>query len=126
VLLLGLLAVLAVALAAVGLYGVVAYIAAQRTREIAVRMALGARASQVVRLILWQGVRPSIAGLVIGVAGALALGRVMAGLLYQVPPHDPFVIAAAVAGLSIVVLAACVIPARRAARTAPAEALRLE
>ena len=126
VLLLGLFAGLAVVLAAVGLYGVVAYAVAQRTREIGVRIALGARRSEVVRLIMGQGLRPAAAGLVIGLAGAAAMTRVMRGLLYEVAPLDPATFVGATVLLLTVAALACLIPATRATRIPPSEALRGE
>lgn len=125
-LLLALFAVLALVLAAVGIYGVVAYAVSQRTREIGVRVALGARVVQVVRLVVWQGLRPAALGLVLGTAGALAGGRIMSGLLFEVAPQDPMTFAAVLALLVFTVLLACVVPARRAGRIAPASALRSE
>jgi putative ABC transport system permease protein len=125
-LLVALFAVLAVVLAAVGVYGVVAYVAAQRTREIGVRMALGARTPQVVRLVVWQGARPALIGAALGLGGALAGGRLIAGLLYGVAPRDPLTLAAVVPLLLAVVLLACLIPALRASRIAPVEALRAD
>ncbi len=124
--LLGLLASLAVVLAAVGMYGVVAYVVSQRTKEIGVRMALGAQTPQVVNLVLWQGVRPAIWGIVLGVLGALWTGNLMRGLLYKVAPQDPLTLVAVPVLLLGIVVAACVIPARRATRVAPATALRSE
>ena len=119
-------AVLATLLAAVGLYGVLAYSVSQRTREIGVRMALGARRTEVVRLMLWQGLRPAIAGVAIGLAVALGAGRVMQGLLYEVRPHDPLTLIGVTAVLIAIVLIACAIPAGRASRVPPAQALRGE
>ncbi len=124
--LLGLFAALAVTLAAVGIYGVVAYLVVQRTREIGVRMALGARVREVVGLVVWQGLRPAAAGLVLGLAGAMALGRLVADALFEVAPTDPLTYAAACAGLLVVVAVATALPARRATRIAPADALRAE
>ncbi|HEY2906714.1 MAG TPA: ABC transporter permease [Vicinamibacterales bacterium] len=124
--LLALFAGVAVALAAVGIYGVVAYTVAQRTREIGVRLALGAEPSEVVRLIMWDGLRPAALGLVIGAGGAIAAGRVIARFLYQVQPRDPLTMALVVATVIGVVLVACFIPSRRAARIPPAVALRME
>jgi putative ABC transport system permease protein len=124
--LLGLFAVLAVVLAAVGIYGVVAYVVTQRTREIGVRMALGARQREVVTLMLWQGLRPAALGMALGLGVAIAIGRVMQGLLYEVQPHDPLTFAGVSALLIVVVLVACAIPARRASAVPPAEALRME
>jgi putative ABC transport system permease protein len=124
--LLGLFAVLAVVLAAVGIYGVVAYVVTQRTREIGVRMALGARQHDVVTLMLWQGLRPAAAGMTIGALAALGAGRAMRGLLYEVPPHDPMTFVGVSGVLLAVVLLACAIPARRASGVPPADALRSE
>ena len=124
--LLSLFAVLAVVLAAVGMYGVVAYVVTQRTREIGVRMALGARQREVVTLMLWQGLRPAIVGMGIGLLIALAAGRVIQGLLYEIPSHDPMTFVAVSVILLAVVLIACAIPARRASAVPPAEALRGE
>lgn len=125
-LLLGLFAVLALVLAAVGVYGVVAYAVSQRTREIGIRMALGARAIEVVRLVLWQGFRPAIAGVILGLAVAFAASRAMADLLYEIRPHDPATFAGVTLVLLAVVVLACVIPARRATKVPPATALRGE
>jgi putative ABC transport system permease protein len=124
--LLGLFAVLAVALAAVGVYGVVAYAVSQRTREIGVRMALGAGRGQVLGLILWQGLRPALAGMAAGVAVALASGRIVSGQLYGVGAHDPLTFVAVTSLLLSIVVLACVVPARRATRVPPAAALRGE
>jgi putative ABC transport system permease protein len=124
--LIGLFAVLAVTLAAVGMYGVVAFVVAQRTREIGVRMALGARAPEVVSLVMWQGLRPALYGAAAGVLGALAGGRILAGLLFQVRPQDPLTLAATVVVLVGVVALACMVPAHRATRIPPALALRAE
>jgi putative ABC transport system permease protein len=123
-LLLGLFAFLAVVLAAVGMYGVVAYAVAQRTREIGVRMALGARVQEVIRLILWQGLRPAIGGIVLGTLASLAAGQLMRSLLFGVTPTDPLTFASVPLLLVAVVIAACAIPARRASRIPPATALR--
>jgi putative ABC transport system permease protein len=124
--LLGLFAVMAMALAAVGIYGVVAYTVVQRTREIGMRMALGARVKEVVRMVVWEGARPALLGLGLGLVGALALARVLAGILFQIAPTDPPTYLAAGLLLGIVVVAATAIPALRAARIAPSEALRVE
>jgi putative ABC transport system permease protein len=125
-LLVGLFSVLAVALAAVGVYGVVAYVVSQRTREIGVRMALGARRDQVVTMMLWQGLRPALAGLASGLVIAAAIGRAIEGLLYEVPAHDPSTFAGVALLVVSIVLVACAIPARRASGIAPVEALRGE
>jgi len=124
VVLLGLFAGLASLLAAIGIYGVVAYAVTQRTREIGVRVALGARRSQVIGLMLWQGLRPAIAGLGLGLLIAIAMGRYVAALLYGVQPHDPLTFAAVTIALLVIVAIASAIPARRASSIAPAEALR--
>jgi len=125
-LLLVLFAGVALALAAVGVYGVVAYTVARRTREIGVRIALGADRSAVVRLVVWDGMRPAIVGIAIGTTGAFAGGRVLTSLLYDVRPNDPIIVAAVTATLAAVVALACLLPARRATRIPPATALRLD
>jgi putative ABC transport system permease protein len=122
--LLAVLAALAVTLAAVGVYGVVAYAVSQRTREIGLRMALGARGAEVVRLVVWQGLRPVTLGTTAGIAGALVMGRWMAELLYEIPPRDPFTMLVVVAVLLTIAIAACIVPAWAATRIAPATALR--
>jgi ABC-type antimicrobial peptide transport system permease subunit len=122
--LLGLFAVLAVGLAAIGIYGVVAYVVSQRTREIGVRMALGASQREVIGLMLWQGFKPAIAGLAIGLAVAAAAGRLIRGLLYEVQPNDPLTFVSVSAELLAVVAIASAIPARRASNVPPAVALR--
>ena len=124
--LIGLFAVLSVVLAAIGIYGVVTYVVAQRTREIGLRMALGARQSQVVGLMLWQGLRPAALGMVIGLAAAIGAARLIRGLLYEVQPYDPITFGGMSVALLAVVLIACAIPAHRASGVAPAEALRGE
>jgi putative ABC transport system permease protein len=116
----------AVALAALGLFGLVTYMAAQRSRELAIRMALGAQAKDVVRLVLAQGLRPGVVGTVLGLAGALAGGRLASGMLFEVGAADPSVLAGVGALLLGVALAASYLPARRAARINPIEALRNE
>jgi hypothetical protein len=125
-LLLGSFAVLALALAALGIYGVMAYAVAQRTREIGVRMALGAARRQVVSLVLGDAARVTGIGLLVGLAGGLALSRLMAGLLYGVTPGDPVTVLAVTLLLATVALIACWLPARRAARVEPTTALRWE
>jgi len=126
VLLLGLFSALAVVLAAVGIYGVVAYVVSQRTREIGVRMALGARQHDVVRLMLMQGLRPAAAGIVLGIAVSLGLGRIASGLLYTVRPTDPITFAGVTLVLMTVVVVASYIPALRASGVPPSQALRGE
>jgi putative ABC transport system permease protein len=124
--LLGLFAFLAVLLAAVGIYGVVAYVVSQRRREIGVRMALGARVQQVVQLVLWQGLRPALFGIGIGVTGALWATALMRGLLFEVAPQDPLTFVLVPATLVAIVMVACAAPAHRATRIPPASALRDE
>jgi putative ABC transport system permease protein len=124
--LLGLFALLAVTLAAVGIYGVVAFVVSHRTREIGVRMALGAHAREVISLVVWQGLRPALLGAAIGVGGALAGGRVISSMLYGVQPHDPLALVGVAAVVAGIVALACTAPARRATRISPAAALRAE
>jgi len=124
--LLGAFASSALLLALIGIYGVIAYAVAQRTHEIGVRMALGAQRSQVVRLVVREGMRLAAAGITVGLAAAFALTRLIASLLYDVKPTDPLVYAAVAAALAATALAACCKPALRAACLDPARALRHE
>ena len=117
---------LALLLAALGIYGVLAYSVSRRTREIGVRMALGAQVPDVLRLVLLQGLGLAIAGLVLGLAGALTLTRVFRGFLFEVQPLDPPTFCTVVVLLAAVALFACWLPARRAARVDPMIALRAE
>jgi ABC-type lipoprotein release transport system permease subunit len=105
-------------------YGVVAFAVSQRTKEIGVRIALGAEPREVLRLVIWQGMQPALLGVALGAAGAVAAGRVMARLLYGVQPGDPLTIGAVVVLLVVVVAAACGVPAHRATKIPPATALR--
>jgi predicted permease len=119
-------AALATLLAAIGLYGVLAYSVAQRTREIGVRMALGADTSQVLAMILSQVARMVLVGGILGVAGALALSKAAQSMLFQMTGADPVVMSASVLVLAVVALAAGFVPARRASRVDPMQALRYE
>ncbi|HEU0105497.1 MAG TPA: ABC transporter permease [Vicinamibacteria bacterium] len=116
----------ALLLAAIGIYGLMAYSVEQRTQEIGIRLALGANASQVKSMVVAQGLRLAVVGVVIGMASALALTRFIASVLYGVEAQDPMVFAAAPAILTLVALLAVWIPARRASRVSPIEALRYE
>jgi putative ABC transport system permease protein len=116
----------ALALAALGTYGVVSYAVARRRAELGIRMALGASRADLLRMVLGQGMMPVVAGLAAGALGALALGRFVASLLFEVSPRDPLAFAAASAALILVAAAACLVPARRATKVNPIEALRFE
>lgn len=124
--LLGLMASVAMILAAVGLYGVTAYMVQQRTREIGVRMALGAKPHEMIGLILFQGARLAIAGISIGILTAFSLTRLMKSLLFNVPSSDPLTFVGVATLLLMVALAACYIPARRIMGLDPTIALRHE
>ena len=119
-------ALLAMVLAVVGIYGVISYAVSQRTREIGIRMALGARAADVLRMVLKSGVKLVLAGIAIGIAGALALTRFLTTLLFGVTPTDTLTFVVVSAVLIVVALIACLVPARRATKVNPLEALRYE
>jgi ABC-type antimicrobial peptide transport system permease subunit len=125
-LLLGLFAGLAFALATIGIYGVMAYLVSQGTREIGIRMALGATQRDILSLVVRQGMTLALLGVAIGLAGAFALTRLMRSLLFGVRASDPFTFAALAIMLTLVALLACTIPARRAARIDPMISLRWE
>ena len=116
----------ALLLAAIGIYGVLAFSVAQRTGELGVRMAIGARSSDIVSLVIGQGVKLAAIGLGIGIVGSLVLTRFMEAQLFNVKSGDPVTLIAVVAVLGIVAMVACWLPARRAAKTSPIEALRYE
>jgi putative ABC transport system permease protein len=124
VLLLSVFAGVALALAAVGIYGVIAYAVAQRTREIGIRLALGASTGDVQKLVVRQGMTPVLIGVVVGVAGALLLTRVMASLLFGVSASDPLTFGSVALFLTAIALLASYLPARRATRVQPVIALR--
>jgi ABC-type antimicrobial peptide transport system permease subunit len=117
---------LALLLATIGVYGLKAYDVSRRTREIGIRMALGATAGDVKRLFVREGARTTVVGLVLGLALAAGIGKLASGLLYRVSPVDPLVLAAAAGVLASAAILAAYIPARRATRIVPLDALRAE
>ena len=119
-------ALIALLLASVGIYGVTSHAVGQRTQEVGIRMALGARGNDVLRLILSQHLRPALVGIAVGVAASLALGRYLQTLLFGVRPADPSTFALMALALLVVAAAACWFPARRAMRVDPLVALRAE
>jgi putative ABC transport system permease protein len=123
--LVGILGGLALVLAAIGLYAVMSYAVSQSTRELGLRMALGADPSNLVRLVLSRGLALTGAGVLLGTATALPLTRLLGNLLYKVSPRDPVAFACAFAVMALVSVAACLLPAWRAARTDPMRALRM-
>ncbi|HEX3968170.1 MAG TPA: ABC transporter permease [Edaphobacter sp.] len=119
-------ATLSLLLAAVGLYGVLSYLVTQRVTEIGIRIALGAQRSEVLRLVLFDGLRPVVIGLLIGLAGGLTAGALIRSILYGTSPFDPVVFATMIGSLLLTAIIACVLPALRASRIEPMEALRIE
>jgi len=117
-------AALSLLLAAVGLFGVLSYIVAQRTGEIGIRMALGAQREQILRTILIDGLRPAFLGLLLGLLGSAAVVRLMGSMLYETAPLDPTVFITVSGTLLVVVAIACVFPAWRASRLNPMQVLR--
>ena len=125
-LLLGASGILAVTLTAIGLFGVIVYVVSQRTHEIGVRMALGARQADVLKLVIRQGLYVTLVGLFIGLASACAAGRLLMPLLYGIGANDPATLVGVAVGVTAVAMLACYVPARRAMRVDPAVALRYE
>jgi putative ABC transport system permease protein len=117
---------LSLLLAAVGLFGVLSYIVAQRTSEIGIRIALGARRQQVVRLVMIDGLRPALVGIVLGLVASMATAKQIESMLYGTRPLDPAVFAVVAAMLLLVAVIACLLPALRASRLDPMQALRME
>jgi ABC-type antimicrobial peptide transport system permease subunit len=117
---------LALFLAALGIYGVIAYSVSRRTREIGVRLALGAQIADVLLLVLKQGLHLVVIGMVLGIFGAVAAARVLRSFLYSVDPGDPLTFLAVIGVLSAAALVACWLPARRATKVDPIQALRYE
>jgi putative ABC transport system permease protein len=122
--LIALFALTALLLASLGIYGVISYMVSERTHEIGVRLALGAEHVDVMRMVLSQGLRLALAGAGVGLAGALVVSHMMSSLLYGVGPTDPLTFGGVAAALTVVAIAACYIPARRAIRVDPIVALR--
>ena len=117
---------IALCLAVAGIYGVLTYLVGQRTREIGLRMALGATKGTILRMVIREGAVLAAAGMVLGVLGAIAVTRLLGTMLFQVQPYDPLTYAAGLVFLSVVTFVACYIPASRAAGIDPLEALRVD
>jgi ABC-type antimicrobial peptide transport system permease subunit len=111
-------------LAAIGLYGVMSYAVSQSTHELGLRMALGARAMDLLRLVMSKGLTLAFVGILAGTAASLGLTRLIANFLYKVSPRDPLAFGAALAVMLVVAVAACLVPAWRASRIDPSHALR--
>jgi ABC-type antimicrobial peptide transport system permease subunit len=124
--LIGSFASLALILAMVGLYGLISYLVLQRTREIGIRVAMGAQRGDILKIVLRQGLRAAVAGVAIGVVAGLGLTRLMRSLLYGIAPSDAFTFLAVAILLLLVAFAACLLPARRAMHVDPVVALRYE
>jgi putative ABC transport system permease protein len=119
-------AALALVLSLIGVYGVINYMVSRRTREISIRMALGARPRDVLRMVIAQGIAPSLLGILIGIGGAMALSKLLASLLYEVTPTDKLTYGLVSVAYISIALVACYLPARRAASVDPLEAFRIE
>jgi putative ABC transport system permease protein len=124
--LLGVSGILAVVMTAIGLFGVIAYMVSQRTHEIGVRMALGARRSDVLRIVMGHGLRLTAIGLGIGLCAAVGASRLLAPVLYGIGANDPATMTAVAVGLAVIAVTACYLPARKAMNVDPSVALRYE
>jgi ABC-type antimicrobial peptide transport system permease subunit len=124
--LLGIFAGVALLLAAIGTYGILAYMVTERAQEIGIRIALGAGTRQVLRLVLQQGVAIALVGIVVGIGGALALSRLTESMLYGVSPSDPLTFGTVAAVITAVAVVACLVPMRRATRVDPLAAIRAD
>jgi ABC-type transport system, involved in lipoprotein release, permease component len=124
--LIGLFGALALFLSGIGIYGVMAWSVSQRSREIGIRLALGADTGAILRWILGQGMRLTLVGVTVGLLGAFAMTRLLRGLLFEVAPSDPLTYVCVAGLLAVVALLACYIPARRATKVDPIVALRCE